>query len=214
MAGKDKIEQFAEVAKTIFAPVYPVVARQILNTLDIHKGLCLDIGTGPALLVYETARQSSLKLVGIDNKEKALCIARGILKEKDPHGKIISRISLGVADVLNLPFKNDTFDLVISRGSLFFWQDKVRGIKEVYRVLKTGGKAMLGGGFGNKRLKEQIATEIKAVYPDWEERVEKRRQKFTPDTLRALALKANIGAYRIIYDEVNMWIVFEKDENF
>ncbi len=207
MNEEAKIRQFAEVAKTIFAPAYPAVARQIINTLGIRQGMALEVGTGPGLLAYELVKQSELRVFALDNKFKALVLAKEILHEK---GADFYRLYLCCGNALNLPFPNHTFDLVCSRGSFFFWQDKIKGLKEVYRVLRPGGRAMIGGGFGKKEIKEEIRVKIKTVYPDWEERVAKRRREFSQEKLYQLALKAGIQNPTIIYDEVNMWIVFTK----
>ena len=51
------------------------------------------------------------------------------------------------ADVTALPFEDHFADLIISRGSLWFWKDQVKGLQEINRVLKVGGVAF-GGGLG------------------------------------------------------------------
>ena len=48
-----------------------------------------------------------------------------------------------VADIEKLPFKNESFDVICSAGSLSYG-DNNRVINEIYRVLKLGG----GGSFG------------------------------------------------------------------
>ncbi len=201
-----KIRQFAEVAENIFAPAYPVVAKQILKTVSLNRGLALDIGTGSGLLAHELSRQSDLRVVALDNKLKMLAIAQETLKQKDD----LNKIYLCAGDAIELPFRNGSFDLVVSRGSFFFWQDKIKGLKEVHRVLRFGGKAMIGGGFGTKEIKQKIASQVKAVYPDWEERVKKRFKKFSKEKLSALTMAAGITKAKIIHDEANIWIVFQK----
>lgn len=48
-----------------------------------------------------------------------------------------------------LPLADQSVDVVISRGSIYFWQDQARGLAELYRVLRPGGQAMIGGGLGS-----------------------------------------------------------------
>jgi len=54
---------------------------------------------------------------------------------------------VGYAEELSFP--NDCVDLVVSRGSIFFWKGPVTGLQDVYRVLRSGGKAYIGGGAGS-----------------------------------------------------------------
>jgi len=48
-----------------------------------------------------------------------------------------------VSDAENLPFHDDSFDIVFSNGVLHHTNDTVRAISEAYRVLRPGGHAVL-----------------------------------------------------------------------
>ena len=50
--------EFDEVARTILAPVYPLLARQILLDYGITFGNCLDVGGGAGYLAIELAQRS------------------------------------------------------------------------------------------------------------------------------------------------------------
>jgi len=206
------IKKFAQVAHTIFAPIYPVVAEQMLDKLKINQGVCLEIGTGPGLLAYQIAKKSNLIIIGTDANIEALMIAKELLRQKEDWTTISHKIKWVCSNAAHLPFKDKIFDMSISRGSLFFWENKAKGIREIHRVLKLDGKAMVGGGFGKLALKRRVAKEIKEIYDDWEENVEERRRKFNPKALKELMHKANIKRFKIIYDEVNQWVLFRKDE--
>lgn len=47
------------------------------------------------------------------------------------------------ADLCNLPFKNNTYDLILCNHVLEHIIDDIKALKEIYRVLKPGGKAIL-----------------------------------------------------------------------
>ena len=40
----------------------------------------------------------------------------------------------------SLPFDSETFDRVVSQFGLMFFQDQIKAIKEMRRVVRTGGK--------------------------------------------------------------------------
>ena len=49
------------------------------------------------------------------------------------------KIKLYEADAENLPFKNNSFDLVVGRGIIHHLPDPKKGCQEAFRVLKKGG---------------------------------------------------------------------------
>jgi demethylmenaquinone methyltransferase/2-methoxy-6-polyprenyl-1,4-benzoquinol methylase len=46
-------------------------------------------------------------------------------------------------DAENLPFKDDSFDAAISAGSIEYWPNPQKGIEEMARVTKSGGRVVI-----------------------------------------------------------------------
>lgn len=125
-------------------PVYPLIAQQILDDYQIAQGICLDIGTGPGHIGIELAKITHLEIYFVDLKQDALDKAR----ENVSHWGLDNVVHFTQADVSQMPFEDDFADLIVSRGSLWFWADQAGGLREIYRVLKPGGIAFAGGGLG------------------------------------------------------------------
>ena len=53
-------------------------------------------------------------------------------------------VTVRQADALELPFDDDSFDLVVCQFGIMFYPDKVRGNAEAARVLRDGGHYLLG----------------------------------------------------------------------
>lgn len=57
-------------------------------------------------------------------------------------------------DGLNIPFKDKTFDAIMTVNTIYFWQDPVHLLKELLRVLKPGGR--LSVAFGKKSFMQNL----------------------------------------------------------
>ncbi len=121
-----------------------MIARQILDDYQITNGKCLDIGTGHGYLGIELAKITELEMYFVDLDPEALDKSRN----NAAANKLKNPVHFVGADVTALPFEDDFADLIISRGSLWFWKDQVKGLQEINRVLKAGGVAFVGGGLG------------------------------------------------------------------
>jgi SAM-dependent methyltransferase len=124
---------------------------------------------------------------------------------------LVRKIVPVLGDVHAMPFDDSTVDLVVSRGSWFFWDDLGCAFKEIHRVLAPGGQACIGGGFGNARLKEEIHRTMSQRGPAWEKGVQERSQKNNPDRIREELGKAGISSYHFIQDETGFWAVIAKE---
>lgn len=56
-----------------------------------------------------------------------------------------SKITYKLADVENLPFKDESFDTVVDTFSIQSYYDRKKALKEMKRVLKPGGKLLIMG---------------------------------------------------------------------
>ena len=154
-------KDFDEIVRNVFAPIYPVIAKQIVERTNIKEGICIDLGTGTGALARAIAKITNLKVYALDISKDMLKLTEKYIKEEGLEGKIIPILG----DVHNMPFEDNFADLIISRGSMFFWNDKIKAFKEIYRVLKLDGMAYIGGGFGNRELREKIFAEMRRRNP-------------------------------------------------
>ena len=110
--------------------------RQIVQTCFIVKdSRVLDIGCNTGYCSFEIAHLAKCRVVGIDISPAMINAAKKFQHE-DPLGKLIE---FKVGDVMNLPFKNNVFDVVISGGSTAFINDKKKALTECKRVVKPWG---------------------------------------------------------------------------
>lgn len=122
---RSKASQFAKQS-------YPY----ILNTLmPISFETVLDIGCGTGTLLYQILdNKPQVIATGLDFSPKMLEVAR----EKLP-----KRVELTQGDAEELPYKDKSFDLVVASDILRYITDPEKVVKEMYRVLKMGGKIIL-----------------------------------------------------------------------
>lgn len=105
-----------------------------------HGDHVLDVGCGGGRTVSKLCEMvGNGKVYGIDYSD--LCIKKA---EKLNHKSVLcGKVKLQKAPVSALPFDSDKFDLVTAVETYYFWPDKLNDLREIWRVLKPGGKIML-----------------------------------------------------------------------
>jgi len=99
------------------------------------KAVVLDLGVGTGNLGAKYISEKAT-VYGVDQSKEMLYQA----KVKYPD------LKLRLGEFTKLPFEDDAFDLVVSSYALHHLRDdeKLKAIKEIDRVLKTGGKVVIG----------------------------------------------------------------------
>lgn len=121
---------------------YRKSVAKYLRSLDLDIGpesLVLDggSGTGIVTLGFHEAGFRPRQTVAFDLSAKSLNIAsEQFRKEKSADHKNISAVQ---GNILNLPFADNTFDLILTCGVLEY-VSLDDGLREMSRVLKAGGK--------------------------------------------------------------------------
>ncbi|MDH4197002.1 MAG: class I SAM-dependent methyltransferase [Candidatus Aminicenantes bacterium] len=105
----------------------------VARVLSPDKGTALlDIACGGGYFLREALARGVLA-VGVDISTEALKIAR----ENAPGA------ALFCGNGESLPFGEDAFECAVNLGSLEHFLDPARGVREMARVLKPGGRAVL-----------------------------------------------------------------------
>jgi ubiquinone biosynthesis O-methyltransferase len=110
----------------------------ILDLVGPPAGLrILDVGCGDGILALELSRQGA-HAVGVDTSEGMIAAAR---KRAKLHG---DNVYFDIAKAEALPFATDCFDVVVAVTVLCFVEDAAVALKEMARVLKPGGRLIVG----------------------------------------------------------------------
>ncbi len=129
----DRFSMLYDLAETM-------IERRLFSSLRqkamwyVHgKVLEVGIGTGKNIPYYP----KDVEVVGVD-------FSRGMLKKAEKKKTDLEReqLTLQEMDVQRMSFDDEIFDTVLSTFVFCTVPDTIKGLKEVYRVLKKGGKAV------------------------------------------------------------------------
>jgi len=96
----------------------------------------LEIGFGPGVSTQMASAKASKGFVaGIDHSETMVQAA----SQRNANAIRSGRMELKQGDVTALPYPDQSFDIVYSLHSIYFWQSPVNCLKEIKRVLKPDG---------------------------------------------------------------------------
>ncbi|OAA67659.1 methyltransferase-UbiE family protein [Cordyceps fumosorosea ARSEF 2679] len=109
-------------------------AAYLLPYLRPHMSI-LDVGCGPGSITIDLARKvPEGHVVGVEHVPDPLDGARSLASSKG-----VTNIKFQVGDIHNLPFSENTFDVVHAHQVLQHIADPVLAFKEMRRVVKQGG---------------------------------------------------------------------------
>lgn len=100
----------------------------------------LDIGCGTGVISkYISEKMPFSQVIGVDHDDTKISI-------NNEHNTL-SNLCFKTADVYNLPFKDETFDLCFCRFMLMHLADPLKAINEMKRVTRKGGNVVAHEGF-------------------------------------------------------------------
>jgi len=110
-----------------------------------YASLVLDIGCGSGFVTRDIANLTKGSVIGIDGSSNLIEVAKNILKNN-------SNTKLCIADAQELPFPNNTFDIVTCNLTLMWAENPAKVVHEMARVTKSNGKvlASLEPDYGGK----------------------------------------------------------------
>lgn len=124
--------------KTALGAFYRGRMRRIATELAGLQGRLLDVGcgTGQMLRFLRQTRPEAFELTGIDRAEAMVRVARDVVGD-DPQIRLLQ------ARVERLPFASGSYDVVLAMGVLEYVTSVEVAIREIARVLRDGGTAVL-----------------------------------------------------------------------
>ena len=199
---------------------YAYVVEDMIKFCRPQKGFWIDLGAGKGQVAIPLIEKTGNPVIILDPNAEAMSTGLETAREKGLENKLFAVV--GVAE--DLPFPDNSVDFVASRGSIFFWDDPAKGLREVYRVLRPGCKAYIGGGAGSgypdeaaKALIDQRKKKMEGDEAEkWKRFVELRR----PEQMRQWAETAQLPDFTVMGKGAisaedkrvgqGVWLLFEK----
>jgi arsenite methyltransferase len=118
------------------------INRYAIEYLDLQStDRVLDIGFGGGVTIEEMLKTIETgRIYGVDFSDVMVAQAREKFKDAIEAGKV----SIEFADVQQLPFERNDFDRVCTVNTIYFWEDLLVGLREIRRVMKSGGRLVVG----------------------------------------------------------------------
>lgn len=129
----DRISRFYDIFESLLEVFLFSKWRMMLWEYPGGKILEIGVGTEKNIPYYPVGE----RVIAIDISEGMLNVAKRRAQE------YMGFPDLMKADVMELPFKDESFDCAVSTFVFCSVPDPIKGLKEVYRVLKQGGKMYL-----------------------------------------------------------------------
>lgn len=128
---------FGMIAGYIMAAENQTLNQWTIDQLGVTRGdSILEVGFGPGYCMQQMLkREKDIRLDGIDVSETMMKLAARSVKSKG--------VRLMQGNIETFPLTDSFYDKVISVNNYTIWNDQTKGVKQIYRALKPGGKAAI-----------------------------------------------------------------------
>jgi SAM-dependent methyltransferase len=129
LKGAASTRYYAECEQLLFDELLPDIAGKSLFKTDLW-----DEAKNSEILLW--AAERGARVAGADIALATIAGARDLLAAHRP--------AFAAGDVRRIPFRDGSFDLVYSMGTIEHFDETREAVAEIYRVLKPGGRALVG----------------------------------------------------------------------
>lgn len=171
-----------------------------LKQLGAH-GKMIDLGCGPGdipIMVAHALPESAV--FGIDLSRNMLDIAHAKLKKES----LGDRVEFHLADVKDLPFEADRFDVVFSNTILHHIPEPIDMLREAWRVLKPDGVLLIRDLFrpDDETTLDQLVQKHAGDCDAYQQKMfrDSLKAALTPDELRSLVADIGMTNIEVVID--------------
>jgi ubiquinone/menaquinone biosynthesis C-methylase UbiE len=115
---------------------FKALAKRISEGLAEGSNV-LEVAPGPGYFAIELAKLGNYKMTGLDISETFVDIA-----SKNARAEGV-QVDFWHGNASSMPFEDDTFDLIACRAAFKNFADPVGALKEMRRILRPDGKALI-----------------------------------------------------------------------
>ena len=114
---------------------YKSTGELCLKSNITKNSVVLDLACGVGTTSFYIQDGFGCKVIGVDIDKNLISIAKESLIKRTNKDKITFK----VANAFELPFRDNTFDAIVSQAFFILIDDKEKALEEISRVLKSGG---------------------------------------------------------------------------
>jgi probable selenium-dependent hydroxylase accessory protein YqeC len=191
-----------EKINRLWQAIYPYLARFMADLYGRDEGDVLELGPFSGGIAKGLLSLSpGFRVVVSDTSHDRFDRLREEIRETPyAHRMIIQSSQLSP-----LAFLDQSFDIVICRGAFFFLTAAV--LQEIYRALRPGGVAIVGGGYGPSTPRDliaEIAEESKEL------NLLLGKQQVTEGNLTQMINEAALRQEAEIFHQGGLWLILRK----
>jgi len=143
----DAAAEFERINERFIAPLASALLA-LARLTPADQVLDVGTGTGPVALRAAPLLTAGGIVVGIDHSTGMLARASAKARQSG----LSDRVSFQLMDAENLGFASCSFDKVLSLYALLHFPQPLRALRDMHRVLRPGGRVVIGVGCGPNLL--------------------------------------------------------------